>query len=1019
MHKVKILQVNLNRCRAAHDLLDATVTTKHIDICVVSEPNHAIIKRGGWVSEEEEGAAIKIVNRNIGIQAQGGGKGFTWIRTGEVVLYSCYMSPSKPLNEFVKFLSELEDNIQTHKGKRIVVTGDFNSAGTEWGSKYTNARGKELSEWAARNELEIANDGQTPTFARRTQESFIDLTMRSETVDMSDWQVLEEETFSDHRYIIFTIGGTDKQGETARRWRSTRANIPKLTKELLRTCDTIEEPNDEDLDRALRKACEAASKPVHPRTWQKTPKYWWTAEIAAARSECNKIRRKLKRGRARGDTTNDVLRQYRGKKSELKLLILRSKENKWKELVAQIEEDPWGEGYQIVAKRIGSPSPHIPDEIADKAIRHLFPTHPERPKAEQTSRTDEETMPPITTQEVIAAAERIKGGKAPGLDGVPPEVVKMLMKERPTFFKTVADKLLTEGRFPKQWKTGRLVLLPKPGKPPGEPSSYRPLCLLNTVGKAMEGILAGRLVEELEAKSALSDAQHGFRRKRSTVTAIEQVLRIAEEERNKTLKTRKFCLVVLLDVKNAFNSIAWDVIQKSLLEGGISGYIRRTIDSYLEDRAIKWKDRTYKMTAGVPQGSVLGPILWCAAYDGVLRLKYPEGVTPVAYADDLALVITDRNEQILEWKANEAIEKVVRWMEERKLELAPQKTEAVLLTGRKKYKRELCLTHSGHEVRLKKEVKYLGVMLDQGMTFSTHVRYATTKAGKSVSALTRLMPRAWGAGERKRRLLAMVANSVATYAAPVWKIALTKQRNINTLRSTQRVLSIRICRAYRTVATLTAMVIARQVPWDYIVKEREAIYTDGVKIDEAREKTMDELQAEWNSGVTTWTRRLIPNVRKWYEREHGETTYHITQILTGHGCFQAYLHRIGKAANPSCIMCTSGEIDDSEHTLLRCEHFREGRLTMEKQLGTQLSVDNIVPLMLEGEKNWMTIQMFMEIIMREKESLERRRRQREGDNATGEERRDEDGVRGEGERDKDGESGAEEVNGGGRGNEEA
>lgn len=944
------------------------------------------MKKGGWVHDEDQDAAIRLFNNKLGLQKQGNGKGYCWIRIGDVILYSCYISPNKSIEDFEIFLDELETSTAAHRGKHIVITGDFNAAGTLWGSQTTDYRGKAILEWMARNDLLTANDGIAPTFERRGQESYIDLTVRSGTAEIINWQVVEEETHSDHRYITFEIDTTQKLRERPRGWTNKNLNMDRLAHELAEACDRVEEPDDEKMMEVLQKTCEVSSKPARPQKGRRVHKYWWTKEIAMARKACNEIRRRCVRQRRR-DGGEEEQMLHKQKKAHLKFLIKLSKEKKWKEIREGVEQDPWGDGYLIVMKKIGIPPPIIPDEVAHNAITQLFPTHTEQVRStEDEADEDIGEAYPITLEEVEAVAARIKARKAAGPDGIPPEAVKILMKERPGFFAAVVEKLLAAGRFPKTWKTGRLVLLLKPGKPPGEPSAYRPLCLLSTAGKAVEGLLASRLVEELDELGAISDAQHGFRRKRSTVTAIKQVMKIAEEERSRSLRTRKLCLVVLLDVKNAFNSISWAVIRDALREKGISGYLRRMLDNYLHDRAIEWNGNTHKMTAGVPQGSVLGPILWSVAYDGVLRLEYPEGVTPVAYADDLALVITDKDEEELEEKANHAIQSVEEWMEERMLKLAPMKTEAALLIGRKKCRRDLQIVHGGHTVPLKKEVKYLGVILDQGMTFSQHVRYASAKAEKTVSALVKLMPRTWGAGEEKRRLLATVADSTVTYASPVWQNALTKQRNRNLLRSTQRALAIRISRAYRTVATLTVMVIATVIPWDYLVKERSILFEDPSKVKDAREATIANLQAEWELGEPTWTRRLVTNLAEWYTRKHGNTTYRLTQVLTGHGCFQAYLFRIGKITDPTCVMCSVGEIDDTEHTIFRCVCFDEDRRRLEEQLGTRLTVSNMVPLILADKANWEAVQNYAEKIIAKKEERERSRSSRTGSATEAEDR---------------------------------
>lgn len=180
------------------------------------------------------------------------------------------------------------------------------------------------------------------------------------------------------------------------------------------------------------------------------------------------------------------------------------------------------------------------------------------------------SFPKVTVEEVKEAGRRVKTGKAPGPDGIPPEACRLLLLECPQVFQKVAERLLEEGRFPEQWKKARLVLVPKPGKPAGTPSAYRPLCLLSTVGKAMEALIAGRLWAEIELNGSLSEKQFGFRRGCSTLGALEQVLQVAETERRRSRKTRQFCLVILLDVKNAFNSMSWQVVMERMEEKGIS-----------------------------------------------------------------------------------------------------------------------------------------------------------------------------------------------------------------------------------------------------------------------------------------------------------------------------------------------------------------------------------------------------------------------------------------------------------------
>lgn len=148
-----------------------------------------------------------------------------------------------------------------------------------------------------------------------------------------------------------------------------------------------------------------------------------------------------------------------------------------------------------------------------KIVTTLFPRQWENSHRVGES-IEEEIISPITLEELMKACSGIGDSKAPGPDGIPNIALKTAVQARLDMFLDVYGSCLREGIFPENWKRQRLVLLPKGKKPPDDPSSYRPICMLDTAGKILERLIYNRLESAVERAEA--EHQYGFRKARST-----------------------------------------------------------------------------------------------------------------------------------------------------------------------------------------------------------------------------------------------------------------------------------------------------------------------------------------------------------------------------------------------------------------------------------------------------------------------------------------------------------------------
>lgn len=288
---------------------------------------------------------------------------------------------------------------------------------------------------------------------------------------------------------------------------------------------------------------------------------------------------------------------------------------------------------------------------------------------------------------------------------------------------------------------------------------------------------------------------------------------------------------------------------------------------------------------------------------------------------------------------------------------------------------------NGIEIKATKNIKYLGLKLDPKLNFTEHAKIIAAKASEAVKKLSRILSNVSMARSAKRRLLSSVVQSILLYRAPNWANKISAKGRKEMIKI-QRKASLRIASAYATVSAETAAIISDLPPIDLMAMERRRAYLakfNEIQIEqrnEYRKILLDEWQKRWDAATTgRWTHTLIKTIELWFTRRHGEVSFHLTQALSGHGCFSAYLYKIGKLTSPGCWFCGC-LVDDTLHTIFQCTAWQHRRTCLREVLGEDIHPDTIVNAMLRSKENWNAVQKFAAAVITDKEN-EKRTRQRQ------------------------------------------
>ena len=384
----------------------------------------------------------------------------------------------------------------------------------------------------------------------------------------------------------------------------------------------------------------------------------------------------------------------------------------------------------------------------EAAIENLCVAH--FPKAKELKATDEQeyiqsnhaslgtrrtkTYSWITDEIIKKALRSFQGNKAPGLDGITPNVLKLSGKIAISTLKTLFNMLVTLGYTPSQLRTSKVIFIGKADKDDYTlPKSFRPISLTPFIFKLLERVASWFIIHKTLKDNPLNERQHAYRTGKSTESAISQVLNQIE----KGLLKRSYTLACFIDISSAFDRLDPKQATRALISKGVPKCIANWYENYLTMRFldITIKERTVRKstTIGCPQGGVLSTILWNVAFDNLLNLFKNDKVICVGYADDGSLLLSHDNLSYLYLKLNEALAKCQKWAEEFGLDISPEKTKYMLFTKKKKYRIPPSgLTLKGMKIEKVKSFKYLGMHVDDKLSWTEHISTKIESASKLI-----------------------------------------------------------------------------------------------------------------------------------------------------------------------------------------------------------------------------------------------------------------------------------------------
>ena len=350
------------------------------------------------------------------------------------------------------------------------------------------------------------------------------------------------------------------------------------------------------------------------------------------------------------------------------------------------------------------------------ALSSEIPIQKRKCKIERIKRTM--VLSHTNEDEVSKVLRKLKNKKSAGHDGISNEILKCCSPIVEPFLVDIFNKSIDQGVFPSSLKLTKVIPLYKKGDY-SNPENYRPISLLSSLSKVYEHLLFERMVVFCKKNEILSSKQFGFREKMSCINAIISVTEYMRDEIDKK-STGQACFI---DLKKAFDTLDHSILLDKIEKYGFRGKVLQILESYLHGRRQYtiingMESQVNLLSTGVPQGSVLGPLLFLIYINDIE--KCVENSQLAMFADDTTVIKAGKRVDNL---IRKDVDCMFKWFCSNKLTVNIDKCESICFGLGKPEKVEI----DGQQVEYKNACKYLGVYIDKNLKFRDHIDYVVKK----------------------------------------------------------------------------------------------------------------------------------------------------------------------------------------------------------------------------------------------------------------------------------------------------